>query len=554
MEIIYKEWVMMTFVRPWHKWYDPGVPSTCYYPKTTMKDEFIKWVRVKPDHPYILCNDQVFTYQETNYLAKKLANALLELGIKKEDRVSLVLPNIPEFIICAHAIMKTGAIQVALNPLYTESELTYQFSDSGAETVIVLGPFAPKVLNIMSSGKTDLKKLIVLQIPSKEVEIEKADNIYDYKTLLETSSDLEPQIHLDNEDTVILQYTGGTTGVPKGCRLTNANFVAFYTVFIEWARAFFPPEELRTLCTVPLYHIYGFNMQINCNLASGGTMILVPEVTPDNVLKAINQHLPTYWPAVPALIQMLNQHPELPNSKASSIQFLLSGSAPLPVEAMKYFEEVTGSTIIEGFGGSETTNGIMVNPKGKRKPGSVGILFPDNDIKIVDVETRTKEMPIGEPGELLLKGPLIIKEYWNNPEETANAIKDGWFHTGDIAYVDEDYYVFIVGRTKDMIISSGFNVYPRDIDEVLYTHPKILDAGTIGVPDDIRGESIKSFVVLRAGETMTEKEVIDFCRESLAAYKVPRYIEFLEDIPRTNMQKVDHRALRELEASRRKQN
>lgn len=544
----------MAFERPWQKWYDPGVPNSCYYPKTTLKDEFIKWARIKPDHPYILCGDQVITYEEANRDAKKFANVLLDLGVQRGDRVSLVLPNIPDFVIAAHGIMKTGAILVALNPLYTEPELTYQFVDSGAEVVIAYGPVAQKILNIMRSGKTKLRKLIVLQVPGNEVELEKADDILDYKTVLAAASDFEPDIHLDNEDTVILQYTGGTTGVPKGCRLTNANFVAFYTVFIEWAKAMFKPEELRTLCTVPLYHIYGFNMQINGNLASGGTMILVPEVTPDNVLKAINEHLPTYWPAVPALIQMLNQHPELPNSKASSIKFLLSGSAPLPVEAMKYFEKVTGSTIIEGFGGSETTNGIMVNPKGKRKPGSVGIPFPDNDIKIVDIETRTKEMPIGEPGELLLKGPLIIKEYWNNPEETANAIKDGWFHTGDIAYVDEDYYVYIVGRTKDMIISSGFNVYPRDIDEVLYTHPKILDAGTIGVPDPIRGESIKSFVVLRPGETMTEKEVIDFCRESLAAYKVPRYIEFLEDIPRTNMKKVDHKALRELERSRREGN
>lgn len=544
----------MAFERPWHKWYDPGVPTTCYYPKTTMKDEFIKWVRIQPDKPYILCGDQVITYQEANHMAKKIANALLGLGIKKGDRVSLALPNIPEFVIAAQAIIKTGAILVAVNPLYTESELTYQYKDSGAETVIAIGPVAPKLLNIMRKGETKLKTMIVLQVPGREVELEKADDILDYRSFLESASDLEPEIHLDNADTVILQYTGGTTGVPKGCRLTNANFVAFYTVFIEWCKAFFDPYELRTLCTVPLYHIYGFNMQINANLASGGTMILVPEVTPDNVLEAINKHLPTYWPAVPALIQMLNQHPELPNSKASSIQFLLSGSAPLPVEAMKYFEKVTGSTIIEGFGGSETTNGIMVNPKGKRKPGSVGILFPDNDLKIVDVETQTKEMPIGEPGELLLKGPLIIEEYWENPEETANAIRDGWFHTGDIAYVDEDHYVFIVGRTKDMIISSGFNVYPRDIDEVLYTHPKILDAGTIGVPDPIRGESIKSFVVLRPGETMTEEEVIAFCRESLAAYKVPRLIEFLEDIPRTNMQKVDHKALRALEESRREGN
>ena len=538
------------FERRWHQHYDEGVPPTCYYPNTTMKDEFIKWVRANPNKPYIFCNDLTYTYQETNNIAKRLANALLDLGVKGGDRVSLVIPNIPEFVFSSHAIMKIGAIIVPLNPLYTIPEMIYNFNDSGAETVIVFGPVAPKVLEIMRSGKTSLKTMIVMQVPGKEVELEAAPDILDFKTIIAAASDFEPDIHLDNEDTVILIYTGGTTGVPKGCRLTNSNFVAFYTVFIEWARAMFPPQELRTLCTVPLYHIYGFNMQINANLASGGTMVLVPEVTPDNVLDAIDRFLPTYWPAVPALIQMLNMHPRLPESKASSIRFLLSGSAPLPVEAMRKFEEITGSTIIEGFGGSETTNGVMVNPKGLRKPGTVGIPFPDMDVKIVDLVNGSEEMPIGEPGELLLKGPLIIKEYWNRPDETANAIKDGWFYTGDIATMDEDGYITIVGRTKDMIISSGFNIYPRDIDELLYTHPKVLDAGAIGVPDEVRGESVKVFVVLKPGESMTAEEVIAFCREALAAYKVPRYVEFLDDVPRTGMKKVDRKALREMEAAK----
>lgn len=538
--------------RRWQKHYDEGVPGSCYYPLTTMKDEFIKWVRANPDKPYIYCNDLTYTYQETNNIAKRLANALLDLGVKGGDRVSLVIPNIPEFVFSSHAIMKIGAIIVPLNPLYTIPEMIYNFNDSGAETVIVFGPVAPKVLEIMRSGKTSLKTMIVMQVPGKEVELEAAPDILDLKTIIAAASDFEPDIHLNNEDTVILIYTGGTTGVPKGCRLTNSNFVAFYTVFIEWARAMFPPPELRTLCTVPLYHIYGFNMQINANLASGGTMVLVPEVTPDNVLDAIDRFLPTYWPAVPALIQMLNMHPRLPESKASSIRFLLSGSAPLPVEAMRKFEEITGSTIIEGFGGSETTNGVMVNPKRLRKPGTVGIPFPDMDVKIVDLVNGSEEMPIGEPGELLLKGPLIIKEYWNRPDETANAIKDGWFYTGDIATMDEDGYITIVGRTKDMIISSGFNIYPRDIDELLYTHPKVLDAGAIGVPDEVRGESVKVFVVLKPGESMTAEEVIAFCRESLAAYKIPRYVEFLDDIPRTGMKKVDRKALREMEAAKQK--
>ena len=535
------------FERPWHKWFDEGVPGSAEYENTTLKDKFVEWVNIQPDKPYIYYGDRVLSYGETNELAKKLANALMELGIKQGDRVSLTLPNIPQFIICSHACMKIGAILVPVNPLYTMPELTYQYSDSGAETVIVIAPVAEKVIEVMRSGKTSLKRAIIMQVPGKEMEFESADDILDFNTVLASGSSAEPDIAVTNEDTVILQYTGGTTGVPKGCRLTNANFVAFYTVFNIYQKNFYEPEELRTLCTVPLYHIYGFNMQINVNLCSGGTMVLVPEITPDGILEAINRYEPTYWPTVPALIQMLNQHPGLADSKVSAVKFLLSGSAPLPVEAMKTFEEISGSTIIEGFGGSETTNGICVNPKHRRKPGSVGIPFPDNDVKIVDLENGTEEMPLNEPGELILKGPLIIREYWNKPEETAIAIKDGWLYTGDIAYLDEDYYLYIVGRKKDMIISSGFNVYPRDIDEVLYTHPKILDAGTIGVQDPIRGESIKAFVVKKPGEELTEEEVIGFCRDSLAAYKVPKMVEFINEIPRTNMRKVDRKALRGME-------
>lgn len=534
--------------KPWSRWYDPHMPKTLYYPKTTLKDEFIKWARVKPDKPYIYCGDQCFTYEVINQKAKKLANALLELGIKKGDRVSITLPNIPEFVISAHAIMKTGAIIVPVNPLYTKRELTYHYIDSGAETVITTDAVVEKILEVVAVEGVQIKNLIVLgKLPEVEADIK----VLSFEKLIEDASDIEPDIHLNTDDIVILQYTGGTTGVPKGCCLTNANFVAFFTAFIEYSKSFFHPDELRTLCTVPLYHIYGFNMQINVNLASGGTMVLIPDITPDAILEAINKYEPTYWPTVPALIQMLNLHPGLASSKVSSVKFLLSGSAPLPVEAMKKFEEISGSTIIEGFGGSETTNGICVNPKWRRKPGSVGIPFPDNEIKIVDLEMGTREMPIGEPGELILKGPLIIKEYWNKPEETAMAIRDGWFFTGDIAYVDEDYYVYIVGRKKEMIISSGFNVYPRDIEEVLHTHPKVLDCGVIGVPDPIRGEVVKVFVVLKPGVSMSEQEVIDFCRENMAAYKVPKYVEFIDSIPRTNMKKIDRKALKELEEKRR---
>lgn len=304
-------------------------------------------------------------------------------------------------------------------------------------------------------------------------------------------------------------------------------------------------SEVKTLAAIPLYHIYGQNTNINVCLFSGGSMVLVPNPSdPMNLLEAIKKHKPAVWAAVPAMIIGINNHPETPNYDVGSIKVIVGGSAPVPVETIRKFEEISGGRIIEGYGLSETSNVLTVNPFHRRKVGSVGIPMPDTDIKIVDLETGTKEMPVGEPGELIARGPQVMKEYWQNPEETSIAIRDGWLYTGDIAIMDEDGYFTIVDRKKDMIICSGFNVYPRDIDEVLYSHPKVLEACTIGVPDEKRGESPKAYVVLKEGETATADELIAFCREKLTAYKVPKYIEFIDSLPRTQVGKPDRKALK----------
>lgn len=309
-----------------------------------------------------------------------------------------------------------------------------------------------------------------------------------------------------------------------------------------------PAEEFRTLCAIPLNHIYGYNTSVNVCLYKGGTIILVAQPTPDNLLEAINKHEPNIWAAVPAMIIGLINHPEIGNSKVKSIKGIFCGSAPLAVGTLHKFEELSGGRIVEGAGMSETINIYTVNPvRTKRKFGSCGIIWPDTDLVVVDVETGKKVLPRGEEGELIGRGPQFISEYWQNPDETAKTVRDGWLYTGDVVKIDEEGFVFIMDRVKDMIIVSGFNVYPRDVDEVLFKHPKIVEACTIGIPDEKQGESVKSFIAVKPGETLTAEEVNAYCREQLAPYKVPRFIEFVEAIPRTPVGKPDRKVLKEKE-------
>ncbi len=531
----------------WQKWYEEGIPKSFDYLKVPLKDQFLKWVEKHPDKIMIYSGDRELSYSTVNDTAVRLAKVLLDLGVKKGDRVALGLPNIPEFIIACHACMKIGAILVPMNPLYTVPELTFFFTDSGAETVITVSPVAEKFRAIKEGGESSLDNILVIQVPGKEVVTGVQAGFIDLNEAIWGVMPEIPDRAASVEEIVSLQYTGGTTGVPKGCCLSNANFITVSTCYLKWASSLISSEHYKCLCTVPLYHIYGINTTFNFATYTGGSIVLIPEVTPDNIIAAINRYEPTFWPTVPTLLHLLTLHPELKASRVKSIQCILSGSAPLPEETMRTFEEISGAKILEGYGGSETTNGITTNPVNRQKVRSVGVPFPDIACRVVDLEKGTDDMPIGEPGELIFKGPLITEKYWNNPEETAIAIRDGWLYTGDIGYMDEDGYIFIVDRKKDMIICSGFNVYPRDIDEVLFAHPKILEGSAIGIPDAKRGETIKVFVVTKPGETLNEDEVIEWCRQSLAPYKVPTQVEFIDQLPRTNVNKIDRKELRKRE-------
>jgi len=533
--------------KPWFKLYDKGVPYSCLYPPLSIKQMFNACAESHPDRDYLIINDIKMPYGLVNMMARKTANALLSLGVKKGDRVALMSPNVPQYVIAFQACAKIGAIVVQVNPLAAVPEVHHYVRDSGAETLIVLAAFAKGPIEILQAKDTPLRNVITFQIPSVTTEVESGPGIYDFNEIVGAAADTEPDADIRPSDVLMLQYTGGTTGLSKGCVLTNDNLVSIAYQENYWMAPLIDKDEpLRALAAVPIYHIYGFNMNVNANHVSGGTIILVPQPTVDNVLAAINAHEPNLFPAVPTMIIGLNQHPDIATSKIGSVKAVVSGSAPLPVEAMRTFEELSGALIFEGYGMSETSNIVTANPLFTvRKPGSVGIPFPDNDVRIVDLETGTKDMPLGEPGELLCKGPSVMREYWNNPVETEKTFRDGWLLTGDIAQMDEDGHVFIVDRKKDMILSSGFNVYPREIDELMYTHPKVLQACSFGIPDDKRGESLKLALVLKPGEELTVDEVREFCKANLSAYKVPREVVFMEAIPVTSVGKPDRKALRQ---------
>jgi len=534
----------------WEALYDNGVPCKPEYPDVPMKDRFLRCVNKFPDKTCLIWRDTKLNYRETNRIACQLANALLDLGVKKGDRIAMMLPNVPAYVMGIHAFFKIGAIEVPCNHMYTVTELSNQFNDSGAETVISIATHADKAIKALQDPDSTVKRVIVVQTPGYEKEVETGEGIFDYDQIVRSAPDTEPDIAVFPSDLARLQYTGGTTGVPKGCVLTNAMIMTQQVRTSEWFRPGVPPENFITLCAIPLNHIYGYNGNVNICMYEGGTVVLVDAPAPDALLNAITEHQPNIFAAVPAMIIGLINHPDISNRDISSLTGIFSGSAPLAVSTLQKFEELTGGKIVEGYGMSETINVLTLNPMFRlRKFGSCGMVWPDTDLVVVDVETGTKVMPRGELGELIARGPQNITEYWQKPEETANTVRDGWLHTGDIVYIDEDGFIFIMDRKKDMIIVNGFNVYPRDIDEVMFAHPKVLEACTVGIPDVKQGESVKVFVVLKPDESMTQEEVISHCREKLTSYKVPRFVEFIDAVPRTSVGKPDRKVLqaRELE-------
>jgi long-chain acyl-CoA synthetase len=545
--------------KTWHRSYDKGVPFEVDPPEDPLPRQLEK---AALDFPQVTATEFVgaqLTYQQLADQVSRFAASLSQLGVKPGDRVAIMLPNCPQTVISYYAALSIGGVAVMTNPMYVEREMIHQFNDAGVKVLVGLDHLFPRIDKVWK--ETQVEHLVITSIrdylpfplnllyPLKakkqnlNMKVPHSSSIHSFKGLVKKSLGNAPRPELNMAEVALLQYTGGTTGVAKGVMLTHRNLVA-NVMQISGCLPTLRRGEERFLCVVPIFHVLGMTAVMNWPICMGCTMTLVPRFEIKDFLKTITKTRPTIAILVPTILTAMVNHPEISRYDISSLHTVVSGSAPLPVEIMKRFEQLTGSVILEGYGLTEASPVTHVNPSIKRKTGSIGIALPSTDCRIMDLETGTEEQQVGQVGELVVKGPQVMKGYWNMDDETAQTIKDGWLYTGDIAHMDEDGYVFIVDRKKDMIIAGGFNIYPRDIDEVLYEHPKIADAVTIGVPDEYRGETVKVFVVLKPGETLTEEEVIAHCKEKLAAYKVPRLVEFREELPKTMVGKVLRKELR----------
>jgi len=528
----------------WLTKYDGGVERTLPVCELTIKDTIQQLVAANPHQAHIIHHDQVLTYQESNALACKLANALIKLGCRKGDRISIILPNIPEIIISFMACYKTGMIAVGFNPRSTEAEIRSNVDNHRAETVIVNRENADKIIKLMNEKETSIKKAVVLGYSEDSNE----DHVYDFYQLINNEEDIEPDITIFPEDFAILLYTGGTTGISKGCCHTNRALIGEQKALCNWFASALKKQEARNLMCAPMTHIMGINFGINWGLINGGSVVIVDTPTTEKIMDAINQYEPTMWATVPALMNGLIHHPDIKESKIGSLEIVIYGGASTAREIIMQFKKISRAKLIEGYGMSECVGLATMSPVATEgKLGSIGIPISDTDVLIVDPIDGTQVLPPDLKGEIIIRGPQVIKEYWECPEETAHAIRNGWLYSGDIGCMDKDGFLYLVDRKKDMIIVGGFNVYPREIDELLFTHPKIFEACTIGIPEYRLGEVPKSFVVLNPGETLSAEEVRAYCREKLIAYKVPKIVEFVDSIPKTKVQKPDKEALKRIE-------
>ena len=530
------------------KQYDAEIPEKIEYEDKPCKWWFNHWAETNPKKPYAILGDLVLPYAYCNDVARRLANAFLDLGVKKGDRVAIMAPNVPQYLLAMHAVWKIGAIEVPANPLYTVPELTGQFNDSGAETVVVMAAFAPKAIAMLQNPECAVKRVIAFQLPSGAVELPQVDGLYDFNALVGTHPNTEPDIEVTMDDPIRLQYTGGTTGIPKGCVLTNKMvYTMGYRTAIWTTRNFtlVPGEEVRTLAAIPLNHVYGFNANVGITLTIGGSIVVVPKPSPDALLAEIVKNKPNIFAAVPAMLIGLLNTPQVQAGEAdiSSLKGIFCGSAPCPVAVMEQLEAKTGATIVEGYGMSETSNILTINPMHVRKAGSVGVAVPDTDLVVVDAVDGKTPVPLGETGELICRGPQVMEKYWDNPEATEATIRDGWLYTADVVMMDEDGFIFIKDRKKDMIIVNGFNVFPREIDEAMFANPKVKEACAVGINHPKKGEAPVLYTVLKEGEEMTAEEAEQYLRQSLAPYKIPIAYEFISELPRTAAGKADRKAL-----------
>ncbi|MGQ9557757.1 MAG: long-chain-fatty-acid--CoA ligase [Desulfurispora sp.] len=531
----------------WLKNYPSGIPASLEYPDKTMPDFLTEAAERCPQRTALIFAGVQIPYTMLHTLVEKTALALYNLGVRKGDRVALMAPNCPQYVVGFLAIQKIGAVVAQVNPMYVERELEHLLNDSGARVIIAYDAFYQRIANV--KDVTPLEHVIVFSLGQPAPGI--PEGVWRADQLAMSAQGQLPAVEIDPvNDLAVLQYTGGTTGISKGAMLTHRNIVANALQVTAWFNGCRYGEE-TVLSVLPFFHSYGMTTCVNFGIANAATLVILPRFDIEALMQAINTYKPTLFPGVPTMYIAVNNYPQLEKYDVRSIRYCISGSAPLPVEVAQKFEELTGGCLVEGYGLSETSPVTHCNAMiGQRKVGSIGMPLPDTLARVVDLETGTRTLPPGEAGELCIKGPQVMKGYWNMPEETALALRNGWFYTGDIAKMDEDGFFYIVDRKKDMIIAGGFNIYPREIEEVLFEHPAIMEAVVAGVPDRYRGETVKAYIVLKEGASLTEEEVIAYCRSKLAAYKVPRLVEFRSELPKTAVGKVLRRFLREEEAQK----
>lgn len=536
--------------RSWYEFYEANIPKSLEIPEQTLLEMFKVTQHKYPNNPALIFEGKTTSYSKMNTQIERLAKVLSQKGVKKGDRISIYMPNSANWVIAFFALQRIGAVVVQTNPLYVESELKALLQDAGAMGIVSIPQLLPRIMAIQAEvglniialdGTSSVSGLRGLGLVDNPVFLDIDDIIAD--TNLDSVE--SPPLVGKSDELAVLQYTGGTTGVAKGVMLTHSNLVA--NAMQAWSWILGREGEERVLTVLPLFHIYALTACMNLAIISGGAMIILPKFDIDAVLQHINDYQPTFFPGAPTMYVAVINHPKIMDYKVSSIRCCLSGSAPLPKEVALRFGELTGGRLVEAYGLSEASPATHLNPIFHARVGSIGVPAPNTDAKIMDLETGEQEQQTGEIGELVVKGDQVMLGYWQRPEETAATLKDGWLYTGDIAYRDEEGFFYIVDRKKDMIITGGYNVYPRDVEEVLYTHPSVREAVCAGISDPYWGEMVKAYIVQKEGISATEEEIIAFCQGKLAAFKIPKKVEFRESLPKTAIGKVLRRQIVEEE-------
>ncbi len=551
--------------KTWHSFYDPGVPPVLEFEDITLPGFLDRSASEYPDATALIFLNRKMTYRELQADVDRFATALAKLGVRPGTRVAVQLPNLPQTMIAFYAALSLGATVVMTNPLYVEREIEHQWNDAGCKVAVVADfLFDRRIAHIRE--KLAVEHYIIASIPDflrfplnllAPLRLRRADppliasvepgpGVHRMRTLMKQTAPDRPRPPIAMDDIALLQYTGGTTGVAKGAMLTHRNLSCNVQQVISWFVDVRRGGEVM-MGVLPFFHVFGLTVAMAFPISVAGAVVLMPNPRDvPQLISSISKHRVTLFPAVPAMFNAIVNAKGIEKLDLTSVRSCFSGSAPLPPDILQRFEKMTGGKIVEGYGLTETSPVTHANPlDGLRKIGSIGVPLPNTDMKVVSLDDGTTEVGVGEQGELLLKGPQVMRGYWNASEQTAAAFTDGWFRTGDIAAVDTDGYTFIVGRKKDMIIAGGYNIYPDEIDAVLVAHPAVLEAATVGIPDPKRGETVKSFVVLRPGQRATANELTEYCRRELAAYKVPRLIAFLDELPKSSTLKILRRELRD---------